>query len=557
MTPNLLKILAEDRTPLVDALLRKLEQSDGVVEELLSKVRAQQEIIDLLRDEIARLKGSNKRPKFKASKKDKAPKTESASENEKRPGSDKVSKKSSLKIHETVVVTPEGLPEGSKLKRRRQFDVQDLIVLPRNTRYILEEWESPDGQTHSAQMPPGISQGHFGNSLCSFILNQHHQCQVTQPLLHEQLVEFGVDISTGQLNNILIEDQDLFHSEKDAILRAGLSVSKYVQTDDTGARHAGKNGYCTQIGNELFAWFHSSHSKSRINFLSILNSAYGSAYQLNDDAIRYMEHEGLPKRSLEVLRHSIIKSFKTSEDWTAWLKNSLIIKPRHIRIATEAALLGHALAAGLNRDLIVLSDDAGQFNIPLLTHALCWIHEERHLKNLLPGSHTEKAADLERAREDLWTLYRQLQEYRKAPNTALSEQVELAFDELFQRRTSFELLNQALKKIHAKKSELLVVLKEPAVPLHNNGSEGDIREYVKRRKVSGGTRSASGQRCRDTFASLKKTCRKLGVSFYTYLQDRLNGTNRIESLASLITKAAMKNIESLPLSQSNGVQQIA
>ena len=59
------------------------------------------------------------------------------------------------------------------------------------------------------------------------------------------------------------------------------------------------------------------------------------------------------------------------------------------------------------------------------------------------------------------------------------------------------------------------------MPLHTNGSETDIRDYVKKRKVSGGTRSDEGRRCRDTFASLKKTCRKLEVSFWHYLKDRL------------------------------------
>ena len=76
------------------------------------------------------------------------------------------------------------------------------------------------------------------------------------------------------------------------------------------------------------------------------------------------------------------------------------------------------------------------------------------------------------------------------------------------------------------------------VPLHNNGSERDIREYVKRRNVSGGTRSIAGQRCRDTFASLKKTCRKLGVSFYGYLKDRLSGAEKIANLGLLIESAA-------------------
>ena len=59
---------------------------------------------------------------------------------------------------------------------------------------------------------------------------------------------------------------------------------------------------------------------------------------------------------------------------------------------------------------------------------------------------------------------------------------------------------------------MLLVLKRPDIVLHTNGSEGDIRGHVKWRKISGGTRSALGKRCRDGFASLKKTCRKLGIS---------------------------------------------
>jgi hypothetical protein len=82
------------------------------------------------------------------------------------------------------------------------------------------------------------------------------------------------------------------------------------------------------------------------------------------------------------------------------------------------------------------------------------------------------------------------------------------------------------------------VLGRPEVPLHNNAMESDIREFVKRRKVSGGTRSANGRRCRDTFASLKKTCRKLGVCFWQYLQDRVRGLARIPRLADLIRHKA-------------------
>jgi len=95
-------------------------------------------------------------------------------------------------------------------------------------------------------------------------------------------------------------------------------------------------------------------------------------------------------------------------------------------------------------------------------------------------------------------------------------------------------LNQALKRLHKNKAELLRVLERPEIPLHNNTSERDIREYVKKRKISGSTRSEDGRRCRDTFASLKKTCRKLGISFWQLLEDRLSGRNTLPPLAALV-----------------------
>jgi len=104
--------------------------------------------------------------------------------------------------------------------------------------------------------------------------------------------------------------------------------------------------------------------------------------------------------------------------------------------------------------------------------------------------------------------------------------------------TSFETLNQVLKRLSRRKRELLKVLERPELPLHNNASEQDIREFVTKRKISGSSRSDSGRRCRDTFASLKKTCRKLGVSFWEYLTDRVCGQNLIPPLGQLIAQKA-------------------
>ena len=91
-----------------------------------------------------------------------------------------------------------------------------------------------------------------------------------------------------------------------------------------------------------------------------------------------------------------------------------------------------------------------------------------------------------------------------------------------------------MRRVAKNKAELLLVLNRPDIPLHNNLSERDIREYVKKRKISGSTRSDNGRRCRDTFTSLKKTCRKLGVSFWGYLNDRVSNAGEIPPLPDLI-----------------------
>ncbi len=189
-------------------------------------------------------------------------------------------------------------------------------------------------------------------------------------------------------------------------------------------------------------------------------------------------------------------------------------------------------------DLVVLSDDAGQFDF--LLHALCWIHAERAINKPI-GFNDEQRKALWSIRTQIWGFYRELKVYRDRPDTLTREKLEKRFDEIFSARTCYARLNQALARIRENKPELLLVLERPDIPLHNNTSETDIREYVKKPLISGSTRSDPGRRCRDTFASLKKTCRKLGVGFWAFLNDRLSGANSILPLAQLI----IRRLESL------------
>jgi hypothetical protein len=355
-------------------------------------------------------------------------------------------------------------------------------------------------------------------------------------LLLEQLQEMGFDISPGQLNNFLIENKDRFHLEKDQILSAGLEVSDYIHVDDTGARHKGKNGYCTHIGNESFCWFESTESKSRINFLKLLRAGH-SDYFINMDAIGYMEANKLPQYVLEPIIANLGTIFANDDQWNDFLAQKSIVADRHVQIATEGALIGSIVEHGVSNKLIIVSDDAGKFNV--LLHALCWVHAERLIAKIIPLT-DEQRQDLDTVRDKIWKLYEGLKQYKKNPRPKAKERLEAKFDRIFTTQTSSATLNQALKRLYNNKTELLLVLEHPEIPLHNNLAENGIREYVKKRKISGSTRSEAGRKCRDTFTSLKKTCRKLGVSFWQYLKDRIEKIYLIPDLSDMIREQALK-----------------
>jgi len=276
------------------------EEKSELVVLLLEIIRQQGEIIQELKDEIARLKGHNPKPTIKPSKLEPAKQEKPKGAGHKRPGSDKRHKSVDLVIHDEIKVPPAQIPEGSRFKGYKEFIVQDLRISPHNVKYLLECWKTPEGGHVIADPPVETGGKHFGMGLVRFMLYQYYHCHVTQPLLLEQLREIGIDISAGHLNNILTENKGEFHQEKDDILAAALEVSSYVNVDDTGARHQGKNGYCTHIGNEWFSWFESTGTKSRINFLRLLRAGR-TDYVINSDAVTYWESHKLPRPVIEVL----------------------------------------------------------------------------------------------------------------------------------------------------------------------------------------------------------------------------------------------------------------
>jgi len=515
-------------------------QRTPLVQQLLDIIRLQQErILQLeervhqLGDEIASLKGLKARPRIAPSSLETPPRPPRDPE-AKRPGSAKRSKTARLTITEEIVIPLAHRPEGAVFKGYEDFVVQDLILKPRVILYRRERWLTPEGENLVAPLPADAVPGsHFGPDLICFILHQYHHQHVTRPLLLEQLHQLGIDISAGELDRILTEGKDAFHREKDELLPAALAVSSYVEVDDTGARHRGHNGACTQIGNELFASFASTDSKSRLNFLEILRGPH-TDYVINEIAVAYWRRQGLPQAVMDRLRRGP-QSFADPAAWQARLRELAISGPRHVRIASEGALLGSLIAHGVSPDLVILSDGAGQYDV--LAHAACWIHAERPLARMNPYSDEHRAA-IARVRGQIWELYQDLKGYRQRPEPSRREDLESRFGALCGQRTGFPGIDAVLKGMKAHRAALLRVLEHPEVPLHTNRSESHLRDYVKKRKISGGTRSESGRRARDTFASLKKTCRELGVNFWAYLQDRVRGVGRVPRLADLIRRKA-------------------
>jgi Transposase IS66 family len=369
------------------------------------------------------------------------------------------------------------------------------------------------------------------------VLAQHHQGQVSMPRLLEQLRALGVAISKRQLVRLLTAGQDGFLSEARDVLRAGLASATWISVDDTGARHKGVNGTCTQIGNDHFAWFATTASKSRLNFLELLRAGH-TDYVINAEALAYMRQRGLPEALIARLAEPPCKHFADAPAWQ-WHLEQLEMPSRPdtldpVRIASEGAVWGSIKAHGFLPDTVILSDDAGQFLVG--RHALCWVHAERLVHRLDTFTDHQRAMQ-GRLRALIWWFYRDLKAYCHDPTARRRAELRARFDRIFKRRTGFVLLDRLLARLHANKAELLLVLDRPEIPLHTNGSENDIRCQVIKRKISGGTRSDAGRDCRDAFLGLMKTCRKLGLSFWDYLGARLGTADAptVPRLPDLVT----------------------
>jgi len=533
---DLKAIQEENARELVKRLLNTIEQLSAEVRDLRVEIQR-------LRDENNHLKGEQGKPNIKGNKTGRAPQLDHSSEQDRHKGRrrHKSSKKTDVHIdrEEVLKVDRARLPADAEYKGCEAVVVQDLQLHPNNVRFYKEKYYSASRhKTYLAELPPGY-EGQFGPGIKSLIVTLYFGVGTSEPKIREFLENMGVQISSGEVSDLLIKEQDGFHAESAAVYEAGLRSSPWQQTDHTETRVDGENEHCQVVCNPVYSSYHTRPGKDRLTVLDVLRQGRKRIFRLNEEALGYLEKVPLSKAAQRIL-----PKWRSEKVWdeAAFVKRLDQALP-NLNIQQRTAILGAAAVAAYHAEKGVpivdtlVCDDAAEFHWLTRAMMLCWVHDGRLYKKLEPviALHREQ---LQAFRKSYWEYYDQLLAYREKPTAKKRTQLEAQFDELFATHTGYYDLDQRIAKTRAKKDSLLLVLEHPELPLHNNASELAVRQRVRKRDVSFGPRTPLGVQAWDSFMTLADTARKLKISFYAYIQDRICGTNQIPPMATLVTQRA-------------------
>jgi len=502
-----------------------------------------------LRDEVNRLKGEQGKPDIR-------PQTSSkdfSSEKERKDPLKKKQKKSKVKNHKITInrtqrcpVDKSKLPADAVFKGLASVIVQDLVITPDNIEFEKEIYYSPSlKKTYTGNVPAGY-EGEFGPGIKTYILNSYHNSKMSHSAIVEALRTYGIEISACTVSRLLTDNQEAFHQEKQDIVEAGLASGLPQQMDDTSGRFKGKNWFVHILCNALYTAFFSRPNKTRLTILEIL-AGNTLSFKFNETAYALMEQMNLPDKAVQVLRTQKWEGNLTRRQVDAIL-TEMYPNPEKNDKNRKTILEASGIAAyqeSPDAVTVLLVDDAPQFKGITKLLALCWIHEGRHYKKLTPYLYLHQQ-EVNNFLDKFWEYYKRLLAYKSSPDPIQAKVLSDEFNVLFATQTGYDALDKRIAMTKAKAEYLLLVLKHPEIPLHNNTAEIAARCQARKRDSSFHTMSQKGTQAKDTFMTIVETAKKHGVNVYTYLYDRITKTYEMPSLADLI-RAQSQTLATSPL----------
>ena len=546
---------------LVTRLLNLIENMGGQIEALKGEVQE-------LRDENNRLKGEQGKPDIKANKNKSG--QDISSEAERRQAqadadagagigeSDKEANGKTKRHREPKLpkieidreqicqLDKEGLPDDLQFKGYEDVVIQDLIIKTDNVKYRREVYYSPSQKkTYLGELPTDVrGQGQFGPGIRSLIPILKTEGGMSEKRLLGFFQNFDIEISPAYISQHWTGGYELFHQEKSDLYRAGIAASDYIQIDDTSARVNGVNHYCQVVCSPLFTGYFTTANKDRLSVLSVLTNFSPQHYLYDEHAIELLDAFGLSAKARAAIDAVLQPDLVMTEDEfiDKFIEIDGLGKRSGVHLAEACAIAYYQQQTDFPVVNILMADDAPQFKLISKYLCLCWIHDGRHYKKLMPivPIHQDALSDF---RGLYWAYYTELLKYKRNPTAQEKTRLDKRFDELFSIKTGYDDLDDRIAKTLAKKAELLNVLEYPQLPLHNNDAELGARVQARVRDVSFQTKSVAGTKIKDTFMTINQTAKKLGISFYKYVFDRVSGAFKLPSLADLI----MSKAQTIPL----------
>jgi len=529
---------------LAQAILRDIELSSlpddrwrecvrqllNLVESLSGELRKAQAEIQYLREQQkGKSGGSGGAGKGKGDLSSQRQKSSQSSEEERKTGREwkKGKKLDSVRVdrEQVLAVDKQTLPADAEFKGYEAVIIQDLLIRTDNVKFLKAKYYSAsERKTYLAPLPAGYS-GEFGPGVKAACLLFGYAGNMTEPKIAQTLQNFGIQISAGQISRLLIGNMEPLRREKAAVVEAGLRSSPWQHLDDTPSRVEGNNWHCHVLCNPLFTAYFTTERKDRLTVLDVLRNQRERVYRINAETAALLAANGTPRKVLEAMQRLPQEQDLSESALEVLLEKhlpSLGAESRHAVRQTAAMAAYHAQSEHPVVRLL-LTDDAKQFKRITEELALCWIHDGRQYKSLVPWvpQHQQLRSTF---LQQYWDFYQQLREYAKAPSLPYATQLSEQFDRLFSTRTGYDALDQRIARTQAKKPHLLMVLSHPEIPLHNNPAELGARVRVRKRVISYGNRSKQGTQAWDTFHTLLATAKKLGVNFFQYIRNHVSGT---------------------------------